>query len=357
MLEQRALLLLSVLCSAGCTFLGPAAIRGGRGAYNDAIVATNDQQVLAMIVRTRYGESSGLLAVSSITANLQIQANAGAEFGLGRDTNYQGNLVPLSAGLAYEENPTISYTPVQGETYLRQLLSPLPLDLLVLTLKALQDSPQAMTLLLRSVNGIRNPDFLADPSVEVDSRFTRLVELLAELARQGRATWAQQPSAPSFVLVITGEGEALAAQLGELYGLLGFAAPTALDGVIALPVQLGIGRPDAPALRLEARSLFELLQIAAASVDVPEEHVASGLARRLPPAGAVGQSIHIRRSKRRPDGATTAVRHHGWWYSIDGTDTASKLTFRILESLTSSRIAETVDHRKATPVLTVPVSR
>jgi hypothetical protein len=115
-----------------------------------------------MIVRMRYGESAGLLAVSSVTANLQIQANAGAEFGLGPDTNYQGNLVPLSAGFAYEENPTISYAPVQGEKYLRQILSPLPLDLTLLLLHALCDSPQ--TLLLRTVDGVRNPDFLAEPS-------------------------------------------------------------------------------------------------------------------------------------------------------------------------------------------------
>ena len=51
------------------------------------------------------------------------------------------------------------------------------------------------------------------------------------------------------------------------------------------------------------------------------------------------------------------VRHHGWWYSIGGTDAASKQTFLILESLISVRIADTVDHRKSAPVLTVPVSR
>jgi hypothetical protein len=36
---------------------------------------------------------------------------------------------------------------------------------------------------------------------------------------------------------------------------------------------------------------------------------------------------------------------------------ACALTFRIVESLISVRIADTVDHQKATPVLTVPVAR
>ena len=357
-LVTLAFALISVLCSAGCGLIGPPSIRGGRPAYNDAIVATNNQQVLAMIVRMRYGEPAGLLAVSSVTANIQIRANAGGEFGIGTESNYKGNLVPLSAGFAYEENPTISYTPVQGERYMRQLLAPIPLDLAMLLLHSLRNSPQAVTLLVRSINGMRNPDFLWSPSMEADPRFARLVELLAGMARQGRVIWGQEAgSDSSFALAITGGEGALDPQLAELFGLLGFDTPEDRGGVITLPVQLGIGKPGRPAIRLETRSLFDLFQIAAASVDVPEEHVESGVAQQLPPPGPVGQSIQIRRSKGRPDGAIAEVRHHGWWYSIDATDTASKLTFRIVESLISVRIADTVDHLKATPVLTVPVSR
>jgi hypothetical protein len=51
-----------------------------------------------------------------------------------------------------------------------------------------------------------------------------------------------------------------------------------------------------------------------------------------------------------------AVKHHGWWYSIDATDTASKLTFRIIEALMSVRMAEAAG-QQAAPVLTVPASR
>ena len=342
---------------SGCALLGPASIKHGRAAYNDAIVATNNQQVLGMIVRMRYGEPSGLLAVSSVTANLNIQSSIGSEFGIGSDSNFEGNLVPLSAGIAYEENPTISYAPVQGETYLRQMLSPLPIDLAILLLGALGNSPQTMTLLCKSINGIRNPGLLADPSLEADPRFTRIVALLAELNRAGNVVWAQEGrKPPSFDLALSGEGTVYAQRVGELYHLLGFAPPHDHGGIVTLPVHLGIGKPDKPSIRLRTRSLWELFHIAAASVEVPEEHVESGLAQRLPPMGAAGQSIHIRRSEWRPRGAMISVKHHGWWYSIDGTDTQSKLTFRILEALMSVRMAETVEQRAA-PVLTVPVSR
>jgi hypothetical protein len=88
--------------------LGPSSIKRGRAAYNDAIVATNNQQILGMIVNMRYGQPSGMLAVSSVTANLNIQSSVGSDIGWGPDSNYAGNLTPLSAGIAYEENPTIA---------------------------------------------------------------------------------------------------------------------------------------------------------------------------------------------------------------------------------------------------------
>jgi hypothetical protein len=346
------------MAATGCALLGPASIRNGRAAYSDAIVATNSQQVLGMMVRMRYGEPSGLLAVSSVTANLHVQASAGTEIGVGEESNYSGNLVPLTAGVAYEENPTISYTPVQGEKYMRQLLSPLPIDLTVLLFGALGDSPQVMTLLVRSINGIQNPDFLIEPSSEeAVPRFERIVKLFAELSRGGHLAWAQEASEPaSYAMALTGEGESYAQQVEELYGLLGFAAPRDLDGVLTLPVYLGIGKPGKAAIQLRTRSLYGLFTIAAASVEVPEEHVQSGLAQPLPPAGPAGRSIRIRGSKGSPGQAMIAIKRHGWWYFIDGTDAESKLTFRVLEALMSVRMAETAQ-QTATPILTVPVSR
>ncbi len=346
------------LAAPGCAIVGPAAMRGGRSVYNDAIVATNNEQVLAMIVRMRYGEPAGILAVSSVTANVRVQANAAAQFGVGPESSFEGSLVPLSAGVVYEENPTISYVPAQGAEYLRQLLSPLPIDLLVLLLGATRDSPQVLTLLVRSINAIQNPDFIEDPSVAADRRFARIAELLAALDRRGQLAWAQEPGeAPSFELVLRGEGEAYAQQVAELYALLGLRRPPGFEDVLTLPVRLGVGRHDEAAIQLQTRSMHDLFGIAAASVDVPREHLASGLAPPVPPAGPAGACIRVRRTRDRPGPALVAIEHHGWWYSIDSTDAASKLTFRVLESLLTARIADTIDRRSALPVLTVPVAR
>lgn len=343
------------LGAAGCAVLGPSSIEYGRAAYSDALIDTNGEQVLATIVRMRYGEPTGLLAVTSVTANLQFQTNIGSEFGIGSDSSFEGNLTPLSAGIAYEENPTISYAPVQSGKYMRQLHSPLPIDLTVLLLGSLGQTPQVMEFLVRGINGIRNPDFVTEPGVEPDPRFARIAELLAELSRGGYLTWSPERGEPaSYALLLSGEGEGYAQRVRELYDLLGFAAPSDLDEVVRLPVDSGIGRPGSPAIRLSTRSLYELLGIAAACVEVPDEHVQSGFAPAVAPAGTMSPAIRIRASSSRPWGASVKFKRYGWWFFVDFSDSQSKLTFHLLEALVSVAMSDNAEMRA--PVLTVPAS-
>ncbi len=127
-----------VVC--GCAGIGPEMVRTGRPQYNEAIALTNNEQLPARIVRMRYAEPVSLLAVTSVTANMRVNASVGGQIGVGPDSNYRGNRVPRSVGAFYEDNPTISYAPVEGREYLRQLLSPIPGDITVLMLGALGDS-------------------------------------------------------------------------------------------------------------------------------------------------------------------------------------------------------------------------
>jgi len=89
---------------AGCQTLGPAALGVGRGAYNDVIASTSSEQT----VRLRYSDPFDLLMVSSVTAGLKFSAEATGQAGFGPRANYAGNPVPFSAGVSYEDSPTIS---------------------------------------------------------------------------------------------------------------------------------------------------------------------------------------------------------------------------------------------------------
>lgn len=63
----------------------------GRPAYNTVSNETEDQQIPSMIVRRRYDETFGMLAVSGVTAGLRIGASVGANPGVGSSGGYEGN--------------------------------------------------------------------------------------------------------------------------------------------------------------------------------------------------------------------------------------------------------------------------
>jgi len=81
---------------SGCTQLGPKVLRSGRPAYNNAILATNDEQLLQNIVRLRFVDSLGFLTASSVTANISLSATGAVNAGFGSPASYEGNLCDLA---------------------------------------------------------------------------------------------------------------------------------------------------------------------------------------------------------------------------------------------------------------------
>ena len=345
-----------VLCAlSGCAMVGPKSISMGRADYNDAINKTEDEQMLLTIVKGRYGETSSLLAVTGVAANVRFGSRAGAQVGIGPSNSYAGNLVPFSAGLAYEENPTITYSPVQGEKYLRQLLSPIALDILGLIIRATDSQAAYLTMLANRINDLRNPDFLEKPSAEPDLRFQRFVELNRELDQACVLQWVEDPKKEvPFNILITGYAPAHAGKVLEYLKLLGLSMPSDESKNIIIPVYPSIKGRDGVAI--STRSTFDLIQILQAAIEIPEEHVVAGLTHHSPTPGLAGKDIHIHASKGKPEGATVSVKYRGYWYYIDQTDMHTKLSYHMVRILWSVTIAAATN-RRAVPILTIPVGR
>ena len=180
-----AIFVLFICVLSGCAMVGPSSISAGRGDYNEAINRTEDEQLLLSIVKGRYGEMSSMLSVTGVAANIRFRANAGVQAGFGPTNNYLGNLVPFTGGLAYEENPTITYSPIRGEIYLRQVMTPIPLDLFLLAIRSMESGGGLFVLLVDRINVLRNPDFVDSSATLSDSRFMRFVELFRVLHGAG----------------------------------------------------------------------------------------------------------------------------------------------------------------------------
>jgi hypothetical protein len=336
----------------GCV-VGPASIAAGRGVYNEVINRTEDEQLLNMIVHERYNETYGMLGVASVTASIRARATVGAQFGLSRTVkeDYTGNLVPLAGGVAYEENPTISYTPLGGAKFVQRFLSPLSMEETLLMGQYVRHWRRSyITIGIRSINGIRNPRLTED---DADSaKFDRLVHLWRHLRLAGVLGIARAPSGELEAIFHTddSEDEKVLEELLELTRI----SKRPSGGRLVLPVRVAAEGWSEASLIFETASVLGILRAAGACIEIPEPHIEAGVVQ--PSENSIeDRFLRIRTSRTRPDGeGTVAIRYRGWWYYVDDTDPDSKRAFLFLRVLVGLRLHKTGEDQLA-PVLTIPV--
>jgi hypothetical protein len=226
---------------SGCQYFGPNSIEVGRPDYNSAIQNTSAQQVLANIVRVHDLKMPLVMDVTQINAALIVQggitagvagigglsglAGAGAVVATSPTAGALSTRVVSSrtgsvgGSFAYEENPTITYTPLSGQPLIAQLSAPITVD----SLAALPDSEWPLPGVLElSVNYItpnyRDKDLALNSILELDwhgalteaaakSGLSRDISGVNGGSSQQRSSWApalQQntPGAPNDSLVL-----------------------------------------------------------------------------------------------------------------------------------------------------------
>jgi hypothetical protein len=125
----------ALLASSCATGLGPRAVRGERPDYNQQIVRSGDAELLLNLVRLRYNESPLFLELGAVVAQYGYDASLNATGQINATDSTVAQLpsgATVGATLAYAEKPTVTYTPLTGEDFATRMLSPIPLDSIML---------------------------------------------------------------------------------------------------------------------------------------------------------------------------------------------------------------------------------
>lgn len=357
-----AVLIATALALCGCNNLGTRALSGGRGAYAEVINKTEDEQLLSIIVRHRYDETFGMISVASITANLRFRAEIGANTGVGDSSDVAGNLVPLSAGMAYEENPTISYVPLSGEDFMQRMLKPVPIGEWLLAGGAVRERSYAFALAVRRLNGLRNRLIGDRPPSPQLARFLQLYQRLRVAGVIDIVAGAEGGPAleqGEYYWDFESYGEEYREDVRELLDIVGIEIE--VDGSpFLVPFRMALGSSPSAANVL-TRSTLEVFHVFGAGIEVPQEHLEAGIVE--PVSFAARESprfITIRTTDggwwdSRPEHASVAIRFRDRWFYVDSTDTKSKRAFRFLRTLVGIRLADPTRGAQA-PVITVPVN-
>jgi hypothetical protein len=329
------------LILGGCASIGPLSVARDRFDYNGEIARSWKEQMLLNIVKARYLEVPVFLDVSQIVSGytLQGQVTAGTD---SDNTTISG----LSAGVGgtYIDRPTITYTPLTGAQFNREIMTPIPPSTVLFTMTSGWPVDLVFRIAVRGINGIE--------SIGPDApRYDRLLVAMRAL---------QQADALGMRVVSEDKGETVVVLYFRPTSLKPEQEPLLEETrkILALApdtnefrVRFGQLRARKGEISLLTRSLLQILVDLGAFVDVPEADLKAGRA----PAGAEIKGgtgrLHINYGKDRPEGPYVAVAYREGWFWIDDTDLDSKRSFSLV--LLLSTLAET-GGRESLPLVTIP---
>ena len=407
MMTHRAMRLLLVVAMtglAGCAMQAKI-IQERHWDLNETIPETADEQLLLNLVRLRYDETPYFLQLSSITTSFSAGTSVGASATLpeGADNTYG-----LSGGFSYSESPTVTWAIPDSREFLGRLYAPIGADQLTLIAQSGFHLVDVLRVGVKKMNLLRNREFSIQEGVfRPDSYpdFLEALDLMEALRKEGLIDFAYAlmtnyggVSVPVSQIDTRGVAEGMPHSLFYLSREPGMATPYRLskplfvrftrasdrdpraqrlrqllklrpdlysypitntvdvstEGILAVDGKLAeVFDPDKTVahIGLTNRSVFDILNFAAASVEVPEGDVASGRVRSRDIA--LDEYLDVRTSESEPADAWLKVRYRGAWYYIPATDLPSRTTFTLLRALFSSVVGEVPG---AKPVLTLPVN-
>lgn len=118
--------MLAAATSTLCACLGPVALTKALPNYDETVNQLESQSLLLNIARGRHNLPPHFTNTTSIVATFNFRADAsiGGQFSSDPDNAYGS----VGLGATVEENPTIELTPLRGEQFAKQMLTPLTDD-------------------------------------------------------------------------------------------------------------------------------------------------------------------------------------------------------------------------------------
>lgn len=341
------------LVASGCSLVGPRTIDVGRVHYNDVIQRTSNEQMLLNLVRLRYSDTPFFLQVASVSTAFEFKTASSLGISISPSEYLVGSALELA------EQPTITYTPLQGEQFVKSVLTPVdPANLLLL-----YHSGWAVDRLLRVVvqrlGDVQNATSASGPTPKLAPEyedFLAVAELLRGFQTRGEMTLSARSDGSGLWLQLdrsvlgTPAHRELATRLG--------VDPT-LDRYALVP---HTGRRQKDEVPLVTRSLMAGLFYVSQGVEVPAEDEAAG--RVTVTRTASGERFDWRfvkhelfrvlQAESEPEDASIRTHYRDHWFYLADADLESEATFALLMQLFSLQSGNAAS---AGPVLTLPVGR
>lgn len=332
---------MAVLMLGACTTTyGAGTVPEARHSYNEAIAQSASEQLLLNLVRLRYRDPINFLNVDSVLTQYSFSGSAGAGAGLDDGLGFTGG--SLSSGAGYSEDPIVSYSPLQGSDYARELLTPIAADVLFLLMESGWSAERLMLCCVDRIEGFTNARTALGPTPQAipnNRNFLELAVLMRRLQQSNTLTidlFRDGDDASAYLMldeVESGQNP----DLDRFRQMLGLNPQDTRFRIVTTHAD----DTDEPTLLVRGRSMLGILYALSHSVDVPSSHAGAGWVTQSRPSGdglsswqqLLNGTFSVSSADARPSGAFTAVRYRGQWFYIPDSDLNAKSTFSLLGHL------------------------
>jgi hypothetical protein len=349
--------LLAVLAiNSGCRAIGPQTIARDRFNYSDSISESWKRQTLLNIVKLRYLDPPIFVDVGQIVAGYSLETGVNAGASLPETTGLGGNTATFGGTARFTDRPTITYTPLTGDKFLKAIMTPLPPESVFFTVQSGWPADAIFFATVGRLNGLKNQESSLTGLSAPEPSFLRAIELLRKIQLSDAVSMRIEQDAEkrnTTLITIRSKdiSEATLADIREMRQLLGLA-----QDATEFKLVYGAVAHNDHEIAMQTRSLLHIIGLMSAQVEVPPEHVkqgraAPGFVESDTPAAPAIRLARILSSKSKPADAYVAVPYRDHWYWIEDCDLKSKRTFSFMMLLFT--LSET-GQKEAPPLITIP---
>ncbi len=347
--------LAGVVVLTGCHSIGPHTIAVDRSDYSVSVADSWKQQTLLNIVKLRYLDLPVFMDVASVVAGYSLQTGISAG-GIFQNSGAGGNTATVGGSAIYTDRPTITYTPMTGQRFLHNLITPIEPKDIFFMLRSGYAADYFLALTLESLNGLHNRSTVASFSRKADPAFFQVLQLLREVQVAGalHVRVLQNTNSYTTETMVYFSADDLPPEIvnkiGEIRHLLKLPEG---QSQFKLVYSSSTGGPDE--LAVGTRSMLQIMAAMASYTDVPTADLKDGTALSVPesPDSAnVGDPVKIKCSPEKPAHAFAMVRYRDQWFWVDDRDARTKRVFTSIMFL-FTMMSDTSGEERL-PTITIP---
>lgn len=342
----------ALLFFTACTAMGPPTVARDRFDYVNAVSDSWKRQMLLNVVKLRYYDPPVFLEVSSIINQYSLEG----EISLGASwSELDGNGQLVGGTGRYADRPTITYSPLTGEKFARNLMTPVPVRAVLHLVQAGYPVDYVFRIIVQSINGVENQFGGQLLQRTEDPRYGELLRLLKKIQASGGLGMRvkEEDEDKTVVMFFRGaEADALQNEHEAASRILGIDPKAEEYDVVYGSIAAGDRE-----IAIETRSILQILAELASNISVSQKDLDEGRTYQSSGdrAGSTrpGALIQIHTGTKRPKDSYVEVHYREQWFWIDDRKFASKRTFAFVMLLFS--LTETGGQGNA-PIVTVPTN-